>query len=128
MRSTSGSLVAVLALIGLICVVVIVAPRGRRESVSVEGRLDGQTAPFRLDGGSYAVSWQVTAWPGGGGCAAYLTLHPADSPAARTSLASTIDSNLVASGAFQLERLKAGQYYVEVGSTCQRWSVSFSPA
>jgi len=127
-RSTWAGLITVLALVGLIGVVLLLAPRGRPEPVVVEGKLDGQTAPFRLEGGSYVVSWQVTAWPGGGGCAAYFTLHPADSPALRTPLATTIDSNLVASGTTQLDRLKVGQYFAEVGPTCQRWSVSFAPA
>src|SRR4051812_32733196 len=63
-----------------------------QEPVTVAGKLDHQSVPFRLDHGNYRVTWSVTPWPGDGGCVAYPALQSADDPRVRRPLVLPIDS------------------------------------
>src|SRR4051812_45933714 len=69
-----------------------VATSAPQEPVTVTGKLDHQSEPFRLEHGNYRVTWSVTPWPGDGGCVAYPALQSADDPRVRRPLGLPIDS------------------------------------
>lgn len=103
-----------------------VTPRQGEQPRTLTGHGQQNSDAFPLAGGAYRVSWQATPQPDGT-CMHAAFLKPASNEGGQM-LWHVTDYRQIPGGETMLHGVAAGDYYLQVVSSCPSWNVTISPA